>query len=449
MTHAPISPAPATDATGYGRWEGHSVLAALIVTTVTLNLCIQPIGQVADPIRKAFGIDDVQFSFLLSALVAIPSTLMSVAGGWLADKVSRRRLLLAALLTCTMGALLCALAGSYTQLAIGRLVIATAAGMHFPLAMSWASDAYSAARRGRAVGALFVIFGIAPAISASITGLVLGATEGGHLATLPLVGHLEPWRAALLVLALTSVPFLPWVATLRDDRPVRLAEAASSIGPKAAFPLVFAVSMMAVTALLALADTANLAWLPTVLRRQYGFAAEQVGFTFALMTTIGGSLGPITAGFVDGWVFKRWGNAGRLAACGAAACISAPLLMAFTGNSSHVLLTSLVCSSVASMAAMTLAYTCIQSLLPSGQRGLGSGIANAANTLASASAPTAVAFIAGASTGAGALGNGIAAVTVSAFVLTAVLSFACARGAARRFGPQATAASPESVAMAV
>ena len=447
MTHA-LTPSPATDATGYGRWEGHSVLAALIVTTVTLNLCIQPIGQVADPIRKAFGIDDVQFSFLLSALVAVPSTLMSVAGGWMADKVSRRRLLLAALLFCTFGACLCALATSYTQLAAGRLIIATSAGMHFPLAMSWASDAYSAAKRGRAVGALFVIFGVAPAISASITGLVLGATEAGHLTTLPLVGHLDAWRAALLVLALTSVPFLPWVATLRDDRPARVAEAAGAVAAKASFPLVFAAAMMAVTALLALADTANLAWLPTVLRRQYGFAAEQVGFTFALLTTIGGSLGPICAGFVDGWVFKRWGNAGRLAACGAAASISAPLLTAFTGNSSHVLLTSLMCSSVASMAAMTLAYTCIQSLLPSGQRGLGSGIANAANTLASAAAPTGVAFVAGLSTGVGALGNGIATVTVSAFVLTAVLSFACARGAARRFGRVAERAASEPVPMA-
>ena len=417
----------------YSPGQSWSVLWALVVVTITLNLAVLPFGQVAEGVRRTFGIDDLQFSLLLGALFAVPSVAMTVGGGWLADRISRRRLLMAAMVAWTSGALLAAFATDFTQLAIGRMIVAAASGIKFPLAMTWISDAFPGARRGRAVGAFFMVVGIAPAVGASLSGVVLQAAESGTFAALPLVGGQEPWRIALALLALANVLPFPWVATLHDARSRIVAVTDdTATAPAVRFPAGLALAMVAVAALLAMADTANLAWLPTVLRRQHGFDARQVGFAFALITTIAGSTGPLLAGAIDGPIYRRFGTAGRLAACGIAAACCAPLLLSFAGRDAHVLVGALVISGAISMMAMTFGFTAIQSLLPSGKRGLGTGLANAASNLASAAAPTSVAFIADRiPAGNAALGCGVAAVTVAAFACTALLAWIAARGLAR------------------
>ncbi len=424
------------DDSEYRPREAYSVLVVLIFVTITLNLAILPFGQVADPVRKAFGIDDIQFSLLLGALFAVPSMVMSVFGGWLADRLARSRLLVAAMAGWTIGALLCAFASSYQELAIGRLIVAASAGVKFPLAMTWISDAFPGERRGRAISAFFVILGIAPAIGASLSGAVLGAAESGALVHIPVIGSMEPWRVALALLALTSVLPMPFVAMLRDSRPRAASSDVDTSSGAGKFPVIPALAMVAVSALLSMADTANLAWLPTVLRRQHAFDAQQVGYAFALITTVGGSVGPIGAGVLDGWIYRHYGNPGRLVACGIASLICAPLLLAFAGGNAQVLVGSLVVSGAISMAAGTFGYTAIQSLLPSSKRGLGTGMANAVNNLAQAAAPTMVAFVAGRlALGAASLGTGVAVVTVSAFLLIALLCFSTAK----RAGPRSRA----------
>ncbi|MGS1120185.1 MFS transporter [Rhodanobacter sp. UC4436_H3] len=416
---APVQPVP------YQKRDALLTLLAIIAVSVTLNAVILPFAQVVDPVSRSFGINDLQFSLLIGAFYAVPSTVMAVAGGWLADRFSRRRLLLCAISAWTAGAIWTALAASYGQLAIARMVVAAAAGITFPVAMTWVNDAFPPERRAKAIGALFIVLNIGPGISSALGGTALGATSSGLFASIPLIGQLAPWRSALLLLALTNVISLVWVALLRDaprapQEPVRALNPAHP--DDAAFPMFLVAALIAGAALLALSDSANLAWLPTVLKRQYGFDAEQVGFTFALITMAAGILGPLLAGFLDDRVHSRHGIFGSVITCAIACAICAPLLSSFAGTSAHLLVTALLASGIFSVMAMTVGYVAIQSLLSSRRRGTGTGIAHAMTNLTTAFAPTVVAGVSGGiSRGPATLGTGVAIVTVLAFLSAAAL----------------------------
>lgn len=419
----------------------------MIAASVTLNLVFMPLPQVTDAVRRTLSISDVKFSLLIGIFTAGPSMLMSVAGGWLTDRLSRKRLLIAAMALWTVGGVWTALAPTYGQAAASRILIGAAAGIKFPLAITWINDAFPPDRRGRAVGAFFVVLGIGPAIGASLAGLVLQASESGRLAGLPLLGSLEPWRAALLLLAAANLVVLPWVAVLKDDRTVGGPVTDDGGEPAAsAFSLPVVVAVVIAVAVLGLADNANLSWLPTVLRRQFGYDAQAVGLTFASITTLGGIVGSLAGGVAGDLVFQRHGTEGRLWVCAASAIVSAACLVAYATSDVRILVAALALNAVTSVMAMTLGYVAFQALLPAAGRGFGIGLGGAVATLASSAGPTVVAFTAARiPDGASSLGGAVAIVTIAAFLSAASLY----TGVAWRLGrprPTARRSRPASVA---
>lgn len=431
----------------YTRGESIALLAAIMAVTVTLSLVVAPLGQVADPVRKSLGIDDVQFSYLLGTLFAIPSMIMTVAGGWLADRISRRTLLATAMVAWTGGAVWSALAGSYYELAAARLIIAAAAGIKFPLVMTWVTDAYPPQRRGRAIGAVFVFIGIGPAIGGALSGVVLQAAQQGVFQGLPVLGSLEPWRIALILLASTNALVVPWVLALPDKRTASWDEelgAQAGVHHEHSFWLLSVVVLS--TAMLTLADNANLSWLPTILSRQHHLSAQEVGFAFALVVFVAGTVGPTLGGWLDGWIYERRGSTGRMLTCAVATLACAPLLASFVTGPTKVYLTALVGNGVLTMLATTVGFVVLQSLLPPNHRGIGIGIGQATNNLAAASAPTIVALMgASAPDSSTALGHGMSAVTFAAYcaaslcwVVSAVMLRRSSGTASSRVVPAAT-----------
>ena len=77
----------------YSRRQAFAVVTAMVLVTLGLNLATLPMNLMVDPIRKTLGISDVQISLLLGAVGVVPFVLMSLIGGWLSDRLSRRRLL--------------------------------------------------------------------------------------------------------------------------------------------------------------------------------------------------------------------------------------------------------------------------------------------------------------------------------------------------------------------
>jgi MFS family permease len=382
-----------SEASPYSRRQALVVVAVMALVTLTLGLVIMPMNVMVDPIRETLRISDLQISLLLGAVAAAPFVVMSLAGGWLSDRLSRRLLLLAAVVSWTLGAALCATAGSYETFLVGRVLVNVGAGLQMPVALTWINDAFPPAQRGRAVGAFFVVLGVGPALSVMLAGVAQRAAEGDAFASWAAFLGPEAWRAATLVLALPSLLTVLAVLGLPDRRSAS-ARAAEGAGARAtpALPLGLIGTLVAAASLIAMVDGANLAWMATVFTRDHGYDARQAGFAFGLVTFVAGSLGPLAGGWLGDMLYRRHGTVGRVWFAAVACLCCAPLLAAYAVKAPGWLTLALVLNGMCTMAALSSTYINAQALLPDGARGLGTGVIVATTAILGSAGPTLVAL---------------------------------------------------------
>lgn len=395
---APAVPGPVLSSGadgGYSRPQAHAIVVVMVLVTLSLNLVMMPINLMVDPVRQTLGISDVQVSLLLGAAAAVPFVVMSLVGGWLSDRVSRRLLLCLAMLVWTLGGAISALAESFDILLAGRVLLALGAGMKLPVVMTWINDAYPAEQRGRAIGAFFVVLGAGPSLAVMLTGAVQRAAEGGAFTAFDFLRDLEPWRVTTFLLALPGLVLLPLVLGLRDFRSSDSgspdAPASTAAGANAT-PLGLIVVLVTAASLVALVDGANLAWMPTVFTRHFGYDAQQAGFTFGLVTLLAGSLGPLIGGWLGDHLYRRWGAAGRVWLAAGACLCSVPLLAVYAVQAPAWLTVALTLNGLCTVAALATTYVNAQALLPQRSRGLGTGLISAATALVGSAGPTLVAY---------------------------------------------------------
>lgn len=393
---APSASSGAADHGGGSLGHALCLLVLMVLITLALDLAKLPLNVLVDPVRKSFGITDVQVSLLLGVSLAAPFVVGSLGGGWLSDRVSRRVLLLLAMATWTTGAMLCALAPSFAMLVAGRLLLGLGAGVKLPVAMTWVNDAFRPEQRGRAIGGFFVVLGAGPSLAVMLAGAMQRWAEGGLFSGWPLVATMEPWRITCLLLALPTLLAMPFVLGLRDKRnaPPAPATAGSQATPRgdASAPVALFFVLVVSVALVVVIDGANLAWMPTVFTRNFGYDAQRAGFLFGVITLIAGAAGPLIGGWVGDAVYRRYGVAGRVWLCAAAVGACAPLMAVYLMREPIGLVIALTASGIFTVTALSLGYVTLQALLPPHRRGLGTGITSATTTLIGSTGPTLVAW---------------------------------------------------------
>ncbi|ACV59614.1 MFS transporter [Alicyclobacillus acidocaldarius] len=133
-------------------WLG--ILAASLIPFV-LTLGNSMMVPVVPVMQSTFGVTPTAASLLITAYSVIAVVLMPVAG-FLSDRMSRRRLAIAALAVAAAGGGVAALgasaAHSYAWVLLGRIVQGVGAAFSMPLALPLASDLADPHGRGRAAG---------------------------------------------------------------------------------------------------------------------------------------------------------------------------------------------------------------------------------------------------------------------------------------------------------
>lgn len=150
-------------------------------------LDIAIVGPALPAIREAFGVDSRALSwvfnvYILVALVAAPFVAK------VSDSRGRRTVYVGCVLVFGAGSALVAFAPSFGWLLAGRAVQACGAGGLLPVASAVVADTVPAERRGRALGLIGAVFGVAFVVGPLLGGLLLPwGWQWLFLVNLPLV----------------------------------------------------------------------------------------------------------------------------------------------------------------------------------------------------------------------------------------------------------------------
>jgi MFS family permease len=148
------------------------ILAVLFTGVLMGALDIAIVGPALPAIQADFGLDSRALSWIFNIYILfhlIGAPLMAKVS----DRIGRRHAYAASITAFAIGSVIVAGAPIFTTMLIGRAVQAFGAGGIFPVAAAVIGDSFPAERRGRALGLIGAVFGIAFLLGPLLGGILL------------------------------------------------------------------------------------------------------------------------------------------------------------------------------------------------------------------------------------------------------------------------------------
>ena len=314
--------------------------AVLLITALVSYSDRLVLSVLVDPLRSELQLTDSAVGVLQGPAFTLVYVFTSLIFGRLADRRSRRALLLAGVAIWCAAMIGCALAGRFETFLGARIVLGIGEAALVPTAISLIADSFPASRLGTPIGVFAMGTVIGGPLGISIGGLLLTAAGHGVFHGWPLIGALSPWRQVLFAMGTFGLilPALlysfPEPGRQGTAEPVPLGAAARYFRSDARILLPLYLGM----GLLSIGDYGLVGWAPTVLSRLYRWPADHVGLAFGVVTAIAGVAGSLLAGWLSDRVERRGGTRARatLSAAGALAAAAAALLFC-TGHAALAL----------------------------------------------------------------------------------------------------------------
>ncbi|MEE9103814.1 3-(3-hydroxy-phenyl)propionate transporter MhpT [Pseudomonas nitroreducens] len=387
-----VTPAPATQRTAATRL---TILLCFIVALLE-GIDIQSSGIAGPGIAAHFDLDKVQLGWVFSASILglLPGAFV---GGWLADRIGRKRVLTAAVTLFGLFSLLTTQSGSLDSLLAARFMTGLGLGAALPNLIALTSEAAASAQRATAVSLMYCGVPLGGAL-ASLAGMSAGEQHW------QLVFHIGGW-APLLVAPLLYLRLPESPAYLRPgNERQRIGVYQGLFRSGQALPTLLLwlscfFTLMVVYMLLN--------WLPSLLMGQ-GFSRAQAG-SVQLLLNLGMALGSILSGVL----LDRWRPTLLVT------LIYAGILLALAGLGSLDGFASMLLVGFAAgffvLAAQLVLYALAPQFYPAGIRATGVGSAVAVGRLGSIGGP----LLAGQMLASGTGATGLMAVAAPGILLAA------------------------------
>jgi MFS family permease len=381
------------------------VVAILIATAVLSYTDRQVLSLLVDPIRGELRISDTQISLLLGTAFAVVYGIAGIPLGLLADRRSRRNLIMMGVAVWSVGTMACGLSRNFGELFASRIVVGLGEAALSPAAISLISDYFPPSRRGTAVG--FFLSGIAMGSGAAILigGGVLHAVDLGILAGTPLA-TLAPWRLVLLTIGGPGLLWALLILVIREPER-RTAETPATgelqqaggggagVGARRMPTWLGVVPVYLMLAAGSFVDNAVGAWSPTLLIRDFGRDAAQVGVELGVLLTVGFGGGVLLGGVLADRAGARGGWPRKLRVCLVAAGMILPAALLMNSRELFWVMTGVPLYFALSGIVTAVGFSAILDMVPNRSRGLAMSVSFFLNVaLGAGLGPTAVALAA-------------------------------------------------------
>lgn len=290
------------------------------------------ISAMLDSLRTDLEMSELQLGLIGSTFLWVYGIGCPLAG-WLADRVSKRLLVVGSLILWSLVTVLTGLATHAGMLLGLRAAMGISEAMYMPAAIALTASIATASQRSRAVSIL---------TTAQVAGTIAGSWFGGWMA------EQGWWRGAFIFLGVLGILYaIPYFAFLRtvsepvaderlDSDPVMVREAVglSSLARIRSFLLLCIVFPVFVFGLWML-----YAWLPDFIRAKFSLGQADAGFAFGVYLQPATLAGLIVGGFAADHLGRRT-PAARMWVLLVSLLLSAPAIH-FIGHAPTLMTTSI------------------------------------------------------------------------------------------------------------
>lgn len=295
---------------GRAPWSAWLALVILVATTLFAFVDRQIITLVAQPLQLSLGLSDLELGAIQGLGLAIFAGVASYPVSWLADRYGRRLILCIGILVWASSTAACAFQTSFIGLFVCTIGIAIGEAGLAPIIWSIIPDLFPGRQRTLANFVYFAASLIGAALGMVLGGAALGWMSNGPDLLPPFLQSLEPWRAALLVVALPGPHFALLVAIIRIDgragpeAPVPTREVTAFL-PYAKENKLTLICVFGAIAAYSVGLASTLIWLPVALPRLFHVAPATIGLQLGAVLAGASILGLAAAGLL---VRLRRGN---------------------------------------------------------------------------------------------------------------------------------------------
>lgn len=348
------------------------------------------LNVVVDPVRQDLGIDDEQIGLLQGLAFGIFYAVMGVPMGMLADRISRKRLVIFGITLWSIATIWSGFATSFGELFTARLMVGLGEATLGPCAISWIADMFAPERRGRPISIYVMGQGLAGGISLSVTGGILTFAAAGGFAGVALLDGMGAWRTTFVICG--SLGLLLALALLTTTEPRSRQPVAERGALKDSLPgteewaylrrnagvllplyLGFATCFM-------VAYGAG-AWEPAMLMRAFDVSPGFLGTWLGPLTIAFAIAGPLLGGFFTDWSMKSERYTARFAFLALVPLIGIPGTLSVMAPNAEVAAIMIASKSAVFALMGTVMLTTLQAIVPPGMRGIAISLTLILNTL--------------------------------------------------------------------
>jgi MFS family permease len=278
-------------------------LGVLVMVTLFAFIDRQVIILLAEQIKVAFQLSDLQLGFLQGTAVAMFSAVAAYPLAWAADRIDRRLVLAVCIVVWSLAVVCCGLAQTYTQILIATAMVAAAEAGLAPMTFAIIPELFPPERRQLA-NSVFALVSVATGSIALALGGAMIAGVGAIQSSLPPeLAALEVWRLSFFAVALPAPFMIALLFTARLGGRGGKAEAvAAEAGPEARvesgslkdFLLARGAAMLRLYGALGIANfgyQALLAWVVVIGLRAFSQTEAEVGAAIGLAALVATPVG--------------------------------------------------------------------------------------------------------------------------------------------------------------
>lgn len=277
------------------RWY---VVVLLLLVFVLSYFDRYILSLLVEPIKKAMDLNDFQVGLLMGPAFSTFNVLVTIPLGLLADRTSRKWLLVAGIVIWCMMTTMSGFAMSFLPLLFFRFGLGLGEAVVSPCSVSMISDYFDRKERARAISLYMAGPYLGAGLAFLLGGYLVSALHDSGPMALFGLGSFEPWQLAFFLVGIPGLLFAILMLTVRE--PARTEQLTKQQGPQAS-ALRYMLARWRGFGVVTLGATCNFAmstltlWNVPLFQRVYGWNVAEIGAVTGLFYFTAGPIGTALA----------------------------------------------------------------------------------------------------------------------------------------------------------